>query len=132
MVNQLHFDIKAKIVSCVLFFFIIQCVEGDPYTLILHENILFNLGNRFWFCVKWARLGVHMHSNLITKPAGLSDNYYASEPQTVLNSTTKPAKSKSISILTLFSLKNEWKVLDYFNMHQSKTAQAFIVNFSMI
>ena len=60
---------------------------------------------------------------------GLCDYCYAFEQQTMLNSTTKHVKSKCVSILTHFSLKNE-KVLDYFYSHQSKTAHALNVEFS--
>ena len=75
------------------------------------------LGNRFWFCCrpKWL---IAMLLN--DKPC-------------VLNSTTKHAKSESITILTRFSLENEEKImLDYFNSQQSKTAHALIVNFNTI
>ena len=60
-------------------------------------------------------------------------NCYAYERQNVFNSATKYVESKSILILTRLSIKNEKKkVLDYFHAHQSKTAHAFIVNFSTI
>ena len=49
------------------------------------------------------------------------------------HSTTKHAKSKSISTLTRLSLKMKNNVQDYFISHQSKTVHdAFIVSFSTV
>ena len=55
-----------------------------------------------------------MQINLITKDVDLQViNCYVSKQQTMLDSMTKHAKSKSISFLTRFNLKNEecWTIL---------------------
>ena len=46
------------------------------------------------------------------------------------DSTTKQTTLKFISILKRFD--SEWRALDYFISHQSKTTRIFIVNFSTI
>ena len=83
------------------------------YQLII-TSIVF-LGNRFdfvCFVVNWAWFEVQMQSDLIIKVIDV--NCHASEWQTMLNSMTKHTKSKCISILTCFSLKNEKKMLQHF------------------
>ena len=78
------------------------CLEYRARTAFTSEQSeqFLHSGNRFLFCMLCRKLNtVYMRSNLIMK-ANRPIDCYASEQQTILNSTTKQAKSKSISIQT--------------------------------